>query len=160
MHPRTLATLDRLSGARWFSNVGIDDTEGGVVVLSSWEEAVASCTSLEWENLCLEAVNSYCTRLAERAPERFQLWNSIIVEVKRAIAPIVRKKIDPVVEKFGLPKRFENVVSWDIMHVCMEAEYADVYPPGYYASQAYWYVMGHFPCGWEGEFPEGKLIVY
>ena len=53
-----------------------------------------------------------------------------------------------------------SAVQWDILHVCMEAEYADVYPPGFYASQAYWYVKGHFPCGWQGEFPNGKLIVY
>jgi hypothetical protein len=55
---------------------------------------------------------------------------------------------------------FENMVQWDILHVCMEAEYADVYPPGFYASQAYWYVKGHYPCGWQGEFPKGKLIIY
>jgi len=55
---------------------------------------------------------------------------------------------------------FEHCVQWDILHVCMEAECADVFPAAYYASQAYWYVKGHFPCGWEGEFPKGKLIIY
>lgn len=24
----------------------------------------------------------------------------------------------------------------------------------------YWYRVGHWPCGWEGEWPEGRLIVY
>lgn len=42
----------------------------------------------------------------------------------------------------------------------LKARYADVCPPGFYASQAYWYVQGHFPCGWQGEFPKGKLVVY
>jgi hypothetical protein len=23
-----------------------------------------------------------------------------------------------------------------------------------------WYRLGHFPCCWEGKYPEGKLIVY
>ena len=27
-------------------------------------------------------------------------------------------------------------------------------------SRALSFVKGHFPCGWEGEFPRGKLIVY
>jgi hypothetical protein len=58
------------------------------------------------------------------------------------------------------PRTFEDAVQWDILNVCMEAEYADIYPPGFYASQAYWYVKGHFPCGWQGNFPEGKLIMY
>src|SRR5262249_31632568 len=60
----------------------------------------------------------------------------------------------------ALPKVFGNTVRWDILHLCMEAEFADVYPPGYYASQAYWYAHGHFPCGWRGEFSSGTLIVF
>lgn len=24
----------------------------------------------------------------------------------------------------------------------------------------YWYMRGHFPCGWDGVWPEGKLIVF
>jgi hypothetical protein len=64
------------------------------------------------------------------------------------------------VEAHGLPEIFEDTVRWDILHVCMEAEYADVSPPGFFASQAYWYVQVHFPCGWTGSFPDGKLVLY
>jgi hypothetical protein len=60
----------------------------------------------------------------------------------------------------AVPGAFVDTVDWDILHVCMEAEYADVYPPGFFASQAFWYVQGHFPCGWEGEFPAGRLVLY
>jgi hypothetical protein len=38
--------------------------------------------------------------------------------------------------------------------------YVDLYPPSFFASNAYWYVMGHFPCGWRGEFPKGQLVIY
>jgi hypothetical protein len=72
----------------------------------------------------------------------------------------VREKIRDVRTAHNLPQAFEDTVQWDILHLCMEAEYADVYPPGFYASQAYWYANGHFPCGWHGQFPEGTLIVY
>jgi len=59
-----------------------------------------------------------------------------------------------------LPKSFEDTVQWDILHLAIESEYSDIFPPGFYASQAYWYLKGHFPCGWEGNFPKGKLVVY
>ena len=74
--------------------------------------------------------------------------------------PFVKQKIEAVVLENQLPKVFEDTVQWDILHVCVEAEYADTYEPGFYASQAYWYVNGHFPCGWEGQFPAGRLIIY
>src|ERR1700736_230171 len=158
MHSRTIATLDKLEKAAWFSRVGVRDTEAAIV-LSSWQEAVAHCGSLEWENLCLEAQNQYCERLVERSRERFEKWNDLVDEVKRTTIPFVRRKIEPVVRENSLPNVFEDMVQWDIMGVCMEAEYADVYPPGFYGSQAYWYVKGHFPCGWQGTFPEGVLFI-
>jgi hypothetical protein len=24
----------------------------------------------------------------------------------------------------------------------------------------YWYRQGHWPCGWEGDWPEGRLVVF
>jgi hypothetical protein len=159
MHPRTVATLDRLENASWFSCVGVKDTDAAIV-LSSWQEAIEQCSSLEWENLSLEALNQYRERIVERSRERFEQWNEIVEEVTKTTVPFVRRKIEAVVREHGLPKVFEDLVQWDMMGVCMEAEYADVYPPGYYGSQAYWYVKGHFPCGWQGDFPKGTLIIY
>jgi hypothetical protein len=74
--------------------------------------------------------------------------------------PLVKQKIAPVVVSHQLDKTFEDTVQWDILSVAIEAEYADVYPPGFFASQAYWYVHGHFPCGWQGDFPDGTLMIY
>jgi hypothetical protein len=159
MHARTAATLDQLEKANWFSCVGVKDT-ARVIVLSSWQEAIKHCGSIEWENLCMEAVNQYCGRLVERSKERFNQWNDIAIELRKETEPFVRRKIQAVVLENKLPQVFENMIQWDILHVCMEAEYADVFQPGFYASQAYWYVKGHYPCGWEGEFPKGKLIIY
>jgi|SRR5579883_2442080 len=159
MHPRTVATLERLETADWFAAVGVRDTDAAIV-LSSWEEAVEHCGSLEWENLLLEASNQYHERLAERSKERWVRWNEIVNEIKRVTVPLVQRKVEAVCARHQLPKVFEDTVQWDILGGCMEAEYADVYPPGFYASQAYWYVKGHFPCGWQGTFPDGKLIVY
>ena len=31
---------------------------------------------------------------------------------------------------------------------------------GFYIHLMEWYRKGHWPCGWEGEYPDGKLIVY
>jgi hypothetical protein len=159
MHPRTIVTLQELENAVWFSQVGVKDTEGAVV-LSSWQEAVTHCGSIEWENLCLEAANQYRERLLERSKERFEKWNEIASEIRKITAPLVSLKIKPVIQDHSLPKAFENAVRWDILHLCMESEYADVYPPGFFAGNAYWYAKGHFPCGWKGVFPDGMPIIY
>jgi hypothetical protein len=159
MHPRTVAILDELERANWFSRVGMHDAATAIVV-TSWQEAIAHCASIDWENLCLEARNQYVDRLVERSKERFSKWNDIVNELRKTADPFVRRKIQPVVRKHRLPKVFEDTVQWDILTSCMEAEYADVYPPGFYASLASWYIKGHFPCGWQGVFPRGMQIIY
>jgi hypothetical protein len=159
MHPRTVATLEVLDKAVWFSRVGVKATEVAIV-LSSWEEAIEHCSSIEWENLGLEAANQYRERLVVNSKERFRKWNEIAEEVRTIAIPFVREKIDMVRQEYNLPEVFVNTVEWDIIHLCMEAEYADLCPPGYYAGLAYWYKAGHFPCGASGEFQQRKLVVY
>jgi hypothetical protein len=159
MHQRTIATLDRLEQAVWFSRVGMRDIESAIV-LPSWHDAIEHCSSLEWQNICLEADNQYCVRLLKRSIERYREWNEIVIKLKQVVIPFVNNKIESVVRENNLPKAFENTVQWDILGVCIEAEYADVCPPGWSAGQAYWYTKGHFPCGWQGGFPNGMPIIY
>jgi len=50
MHPRTKVTLEQARAAQWFCCVGIPDTKVAKV-LSSWEQAIESCSSYVWEDL-------------------------------------------------------------------------------------------------------------
>lgn len=159
MHPRTIATLDQLRREDWFRNVGVRDTELADV-LSSWDEAITSCASLDWENLGLEAANQYRERLLERDRRAMSTWNATVDLVKPAALALVREKTRAVIEANQLPKVFLNNVNWDIVHLLMECEYAETYPPWFYASKAYWYLNGHFPCGWRGPLHGGRLLVY
>lgn len=159
MHERTKETLEELERAQWFRKVGQKDTQVAIV-LSSWEEAIKSCASDAWQDLLLEAANRYTEKLASISRERFRQWNAIVQKVDATVISLVDRKTAQVIEENQLPKVFKDTVEWDILHLAMEAEYADVYEPGFFASQAYWYVQGHFPCGWEGAFPEGQLVIY
>jgi hypothetical protein len=98
--------------------------------------------------------------ILEVSKQRFVLWNKIAGDVRQAVIPFVSRKIAAVVRANGLPAALQDQVEWDIIHICMEADYADVVAPGFYARQRHWYIEGHFPCGWEGRFPAGRLIIY
>ena len=60
----------------------------------------------------------------------------------------------------AMPIVLESPTNWTILHMTMEYEYMDVNPLGFFSEVGGWYLRGHFPCGWEGSFPEGRLIVY
>jgi hypothetical protein len=159
MHSRTITTLDRLEKASWFSRVGVKEGSRAAVV-TSWPEAIEQCSSYEWEDLRLDALNQYRLCIAERSMERLRLWNDTVDEVKKITGPLVDRKIVAIVREYALPEIFRILVRGDMTLLCMESEYADVCPPGFFTNIGYWYVNGHFPCGWWGVFPQGKLVVY
>lgn len=159
MHQRTVETFEELASKDWFSCVGIRDS-GRVSFASSWDEALAASESPYWRDLCEEAANQYRERLVERDRDRFNEWNKVVRMVKAVSVPLVIRKTESIVAAHSLPHTFVDSVHWDILHLGMESEFADVFPPGFYASQAYWYAGGHFPCGWEGAFPDGRLVVF
>lgn len=159
MHPRTVATLNELEAATWFSNVGHAGSKE-VMVVGSWEEALRYCTSEEWSDIQEQAAGHYSELIAARDAERFKEWNEVVRELKKRTVDLVKAKVREVVERERLPKEFEDTVQWDVLHLAIESEYADIYPPGFFASQAYWYIQGRFPCGWRGEFPVGQLVIF
>lgn len=157
--PETIASLKRLESVDWFHSVGKKDT-ANAIVLSSWEEAMISCSSEDWDYLLNEAANQYGEKLRSRSRSRYNQWNAVVNELKPLTTSLVLNKVTPVVATYNLPKIFIDSVNWDILHFAIECEFSDIYPPGFFASQAYWYTAGHFPCGWRGDFPEGVLVVY
>jgi len=159
MHSRTIETLGRLETASWFSRVGINEGSG-VAVVTSWPQAIQHCNSDEWEDLLRVAMNQYREFIAHRSKERLHLWNGLVDEVKKITRPLVDRKTAAVIRENDLPKIFRIQVNYDITGICMEAEYADMCPPGFFTSIGHWYINGHFPCGWRGVFPQGKQVIY
>jgi hypothetical protein len=51
-------------------------------------------------------------------------------------------------------------MSWDVFGALMENSYLDTHHPAHFFLELLWvYEAGHFPCGWLGNWPSGKLIV-
>jgi hypothetical protein len=159
MHHTTIETLDRLEKASWFSRVGINEG-AAVTVVTSWQEAIQHCDSDEWEDLEREAMNRYREFIARHSTERLGLWNGIVDEVKNITRPLVDRKTASIIRERSLPRIFKISVYEDITGICLEAEHADMCPPGFFTGLYPWYIRGHFPCGWQGVFPQGTLVVY
>jgi hypothetical protein len=160
MHPRTVATLDGLREVEWFAKVGVRDTQAAEV-LATWKQAVDACSSPQWRDLRIDAANAYRTKLLEASPSEFKRWNAVAAEVRPEARALVAEKSKRVVNVFDLPKEFVSALNWDITHLCLESEFADAAAPGFYAGQAYWYMQGHFPCGWQGPLnTSGRPIIF
>ncbi len=167
MKRRTAAALRLLDKAHWFKHLG-ESHDGVARVVFSWEEALRLCFSptYEWDNLRNTADNQYCACLAGKGG--FSKWNDTVRSLEPAVRELVHRKVEGVIgivttsldqlltvkqidKKIKPSEEFERVAVYgDVLLACMELEYADVHPPGFFANLMYWYVEGHFPCGWDG----------
>ncbi|MGC3991541.1 MAG: hypothetical protein QM796_18005 [Chthoniobacteraceae bacterium] len=165
LQPATLATLEELTKADWFSRLGQNTVAEGeitvpITIVSSWKDAVKQCENEEWDWLLNECANIFRSRLAKVSPSELNTWNERIRAIKLVSQPLVNAKIRQLQEFADLSPTVEITLRWIVTMTLAEAEYVQVTEPGYLSKLSFWIVNGHFPCGWKGEFPNGNLIIY
>jgi hypothetical protein len=166
MRQKTKKLLQKLDDADWFTSVGRPlpaPLRGSVIVVGSWQEAVACCSSDEWSNYTLEQRNQLTMFLHAQAPERYDRWNDIVEDVKEVLVPLVERKTSILAGQLESPEDQTAVmhsVRWDILGACMELEYADVREPGFFCGLMPWYLDGRFLCGWGDTGEGGNIELY
>ena len=159
MKKQTQLAIRKILDSEWFSSVG-KPVGRDVAVATNWDDAIKSCSSLKWQNTCLEAENLLREAIDERSPQRMEQWNDLVDEIEEAIHQSVHDKLRQCFGERELPERVDTRVRLDIVGYCVELEYADIVQPSFYNVLGQWYIDGHFPCGWKGKYPRGMLVVY
>jgi hypothetical protein len=155
----------RLRVIEWFSRCGEPlslNPSMPVVQASGWREAVASCTDGVWENVELEAQNQLTLWLHQHDRQNYRRWNELVVGFKSEVVnPLIEEKWDPYRRRHGLDAAIVLSARWDALGALMENAYlASGHRCFFFLELLSVYEAGHFPCGWVGEWPRGKLIVY
>ncbi|AVT59989.1 hypothetical protein WCT78_21485 [Pectobacterium versatile] len=151
--------VDRLLKIDWFANVGNQCFIPNVKVAASLNDANFSLSSPDWENVTLEESNEISGYLAVKHTVIFQDWNDLAQEAKSFLKDKLLKQIPHL-------NGFDNVlllqcIEWDVVSYLIEDAYKDKIKKSlFFDSLIHIYESGHIPCGWDGVWPNGKLVVY
>lgn len=160
MRQQTLSFIDQFRPIDWFAHVGEPIDGQDISRVTDWKSAVAASQSDGSKYARLEARNILTETLSYDFPDRDDEWNALVEEIKAIILPLIAEKCQGVATENNLPKAFIDCVNWNFLAACMEQEYADCVAPRFFTEWVAWHLNGHFPCGWQGNFPEGCLIVF
>jgi hypothetical protein len=156
MRERTVKLLAKLESLAWFQQVG-EPCGDAVVVVGSWADAVNTYNSPAWKTIRTETQNQLMDRIeANEKPNevsdipKLWAWDGIVKPIGLAVVELIGRKAGPLIAEKQLPQTLEGSIRWDLVRACMEAEYAERYPPGFYTNLLFWYLRGHFPCGAQG----------
>jgi hypothetical protein len=155
----------RIAKIAWFENCGgtlSSNVSAPLQRCSDWPEAVSLCSATNWQNVATEAQNQLTVWLHLNARKDFQRWNSIVMGFKASILkPAVEPAIRELSRQYGQKEEVLHSVQWDMLGALMENHYLYTgHKAFFFLELLELYEAGHFPCGWAGRWPDGKLCVF
>ena len=160
LKPEDFADLEKID---WFSNCGNElefTSRHHLERIGSLIESVNSCNSVEWENFQLEKRNNLTLFLERTQKNESAEWNNSTGGIKNYLKDGIFKTVQDKLNQSDLPESIFASVEWDILSYCQEIAYKKYNIPTFYAHLISIYKNGHLPCGYKGEFPNGKILIY
>jgi hypothetical protein len=152
--------LAELEQVRWFENLGKPiGPEMGVDQIHDWEEwpgpedPATDEMTLRQQAL----IDELLAAAGGRSQEVEQLWERIRGMVFRKAIPKV--PYDPEEDCYHPQSLSVWWAAWTAGLVGASLFLERPVPPEL-AEQWKWYLAGHWPCAWVGDYPEGRLMVY
>lgn len=142
LNPQVVAFINHFESFAWFQNVGKPIQNNNIKQIHSWDNAWESLQDESWTDASFH----------EQIDQQHPAWIAAYDKVKQIISA---SENDYELE--------------DGVFASMQAAYdaggaayeiAVNKNEGYYQKLIKWYQLGHWPCGWEGTFPKGKLIIF
>ena len=157
--------VEKLETIDWFANVGEPFSPEGefqipFTVVDSWESMTRICKRPESDNAFLEARNAITVHLHHRCRDDYQAWNQVTKAAKASLSSSILPSIVAYQHENNLDIEILECARWQLLAFLMEDAYRYCKPPQFFHKLLKVYQMGHFPGGWNGDWPEGELVVY
>lgn len=161
LSPRTVELGEVLLTVPWFESIGQPlDAPNAAKRVMSMRKTIRSFRSSHWDSTILEARNGITETLFAKDHDLLDKWNEIVYATNDLFEDRFRILYEKLVKLHGVPEKNWTQFMGTLGMACSESEYIDVLPLGFFSEIVSWYMVGHFPCGFDGEYPNGQLMVY
>jgi hypothetical protein len=136
-----------------------------VEFVNDWESASAIMITQETECFLIESQNTLydciwpaqqATHGIKRAAQEFNAW---IDRLRQSVQPIVDLALKSVPPAYHLA--YQPTLSWLLMKSMVVAQFDGAVPTDcMYRRITSLFIAGRCVCGWKGDYPAGRLVVY
>ena len=125
------------------------------------DEITKAITSIEWENICLEEHGNISEFLAvnDRAEYRHS-WNTTVAFLKSKYLPDIMFRIENICKENKLPSSILNDIKFNLLSIFLTNHYQQYDRSSFFSMLLSIYMAGHLPCGWQGKYPDGNIIIF
>jgi hypothetical protein len=165
---RTFVQTDisaRLKAIPWFTRCGEPPVPLDVTPPTSWvpdwQAASVAHAQPEWEDATLEAQNQLTLWLHVNAPEAYLGWNEHVRRFKAEELAGLEPAWRAYQLERGLDDGFLHSLQWNVLGALMANHYLPLgHTAFFFLELLRVYEAGRFPCGWEGAWPRGRLVIH
>lgn len=108
----------------------------------------------------LEMANQIRNESKSGQGRKYALWNEIVRRHRQTIQELADLKLSPDAAGRRLPKCVQDIVYWYLSNATIELTYGELVHPHYFVPMSQWLHKGHLPITWEGNFPQGKPVIF
>ncbi len=130
--------------------------------VSTWSDAMRICNDEATSRVLVESMNQVGAKVQQVDYNLYNLWNIFANHSKPRLPELADKFIRPRVPAGMDAKIVIDQINWIVIGATIERCYAivGIVEPMWATRWCQMIVDGYLPCGWEGEFPSGRTIVF
>ncbi|HCS54733.1 hypothetical protein [Rubinisphaera sp.] len=157
--------LSGLESLELCGNAGTPIEDSNVIQVTSWNLAIKRSKQLQWINFNTDRLNDFWDLgHFEKKFGTLESFEEIYDKNNTLMRDQVYEIVDKLKSKISCPTEerdhIATVLRGDLSAALREITYHEVTDATYFLLPASWIFKGHFPCGYEGNYPDGKLVIY
>ncbi len=148
-----------IENIKWFSKCGKDipaDIGIPFKVVDNWPGALDENYQEEWQKINMNENRHLIATVGDEADydEKYEL-NALFFT----------NRVLPLIQEYTIKKNIDfsiaSFVRWAVINHLLEEHYRTKQQlPMFFSGLLNVYRNGHFPCGWDGPYPGGYLVIY
>jgi hypothetical protein len=161
MRNETLELLAKVRDAGLLERIGHPVNDATVSQVFSWPDALRYNEQSEWYNTAAVDFRNDFARVFYRVfTDEPSPWNPTVKKIRTIVDPLFDLRMRPLAIQHNLPEDVYSISRIIVVLACMELEFPAIECKKVYTMLLGWLLQGHYPCGWEGEYPAGHLVVF
>jgi hypothetical protein len=144
----------------WFANCGRRKRGIKARWVHSWGDAWKVTQAMNWPLALVMVSDNLLISLSMQDARIVPKWERFKKAIRPVLEPLVKDKTKDPVAKHQLPVEFVRTVHCMIENALAEVEFADMGASFVFCELARHYEEGHYPCGWDGDYPSGKVVLF
>lgn len=132
--------------------------------VASWEAALASIQTTEWDDFYLDRQNDLSGDVFMQYHHRYgkqPQWNNRVMAIQSYLTTPHYHNVVQTLPLSAPDQSFiHQAITDDCLRMALTIEFAGFHTTTFFDGLRPIYEAGHFPCGWSGRYPSGHMLLF